>query len=473
MSMMQRPRVLACLVLAAAWLVPGPEPFSPFHGLAEAQEPADAGAAKSKSESERSSFAQDVAPILVANCVGCHRPGRPGLERGKLDLTTFEKLMKGTTGNEKVVLPGNPAESHLILRIKGEEEPRMPQGGNNNGLAEPVIARFESWVKAGATLDAGLDPKAPIESYAASLADVERASLAKMNPADRLEKIKATGLERWKKANPALKPEITPGERFILFTDGPKDRAAPTLKAMEAQYANLQRLLGPGAIRQVEKISLYVFNDRKDYVEFVRTVEQREIGDDEAGTGNLGETEPYVAVADPHDPLDKKKETPARRRTRRRRGAREADDGGTSRGLVGILTENMAESAVRAEGKSPRWLAVGVGTFLASLTERRADYYRGLRRTAFEKWQQSWPTNANQVLGDGDGVSAEEFRAISFALVECLNSARFRPLFPAMAKGMTTQGKTKLDDVIKEVYGATREVFFNVTGAWVAEAYGG
>ncbi len=470
MPRIQRRRARACLLLAAAWLVSALDSFILFHDRATAQEAsADGGAAKPKTEGV--SFSKDVAPILVANCVGCHRQGRPGLERGKLDLTTFEKLMKGTTGNEKVVLPGDPAESHLILRIKGEEEPRMPQGGNNDGLAEPVIARFEAWVKAGATLDAGLDPKAPIASYAASLADVERANMAKLSPDDRLARITAAGLERWKKANPAVKPEVAPGDHFVVFSDVPKDRAAALLKAMEPQYANFQRLLGAAAPKWAEKVSLYVFNDRKDYVEFVRTVEQREVDSEEAGHGNFGVPEPYVAVADPRDSLDKK--ATSARRKRPRRGAREADDQATPRGLIGLLTQNMAESAVRAEGKSPRWLAVGVGTFLASLTEPRADYYRGLRRTALEKWRQDWPGNANQTMGDGDGVSAQEFHAISFAMVECLNSARFRPLFPALVKGMAEQGGTKLDDVIQNVYGANREVFYETTGEWLSAAYGG
>ena len=62
-----------------------------------------------------------------ANCVGCHRGDRPGLTRGKLDMTSFAKLMQGTP-KEKVIEPTKPDDSHLILRVKGEETPRMPPG---------------------------------------------------------------------------------------------------------------------------------------------------------------------------------------------------------------------------------------------------------------------------------------------------------------------------------------------------------
>ena len=121
-------------------------------------------------------FSQDIAPILVANCIGCHSGDGAGLQKGKLDLTTFEKLKKGSqkrTDDPEIVIAGKPDESHLVLRIKGEETPRMPQGGNNRMSAE-AIAKIEQWVKEGAKLDAGIDPKKPIKSYAASADQVAR-----------------------------------------------------------------------------------------------------------------------------------------------------------------------------------------------------------------------------------------------------------------------------------------------------------
>jgi hypothetical protein len=35
------------------------------------------------------------------------------------------------------------------------------------------------------------------------------------------------------------------------------------------------------------------------------------------------------------------------------------------------------------------------------------------------------------------------------------------------------EGGEKLDDVVREVYGADRETFLTETGEWVAAAYGG
>ncbi len=322
--------------------------------------------AASKTDSETSgattsgiSFRNDVAPILVANCVGCHSADRPGLVRGKLDLTSFAKLMQGTP-KEKVIEPGKPDDSHLILRVKGEETPRMPQGGNNNGLSAETIGKIEEWIKAGAKLDAGLDPKAAISSYASTPEQVRRNQLARLSMKDREQKVIAAGLDRWKQTNPKLKPEVTSGQRVILFANLPKDRSAGAIRTADAQYGQLKRLLGGTATEWVEKVSLYVFNNRKDFVEFARTVENREVDAAVASSGNLTVPEPYVAVL---DPLSGKKEEPAmaRRRARTRKGEEKEASSGSDRTLPGLLAETLGEATILSQSKSPHWLASGVG----------------------------------------------------------------------------------------------------------------
>jgi hypothetical protein len=424
----------------------------------------------SKSASTGIKFSRDIAPILVANCVGCHSQGRPGLTRGKLEMTSFAKLIQGTP-KERVIDPGKPDDSHLILRVKGEEEPRMPPPrGNNRGLADETIAKIEQWVKEGAKLDAGLDPKAAMDSYAASPEQVRRNQIAKLSPKERDQKTEAAGRDRWKKANPKLKPEVAPGEHFLLFSTLPKDRATATVKAMETQYSHLKRMLGSPATDWVEKVSLYVFADRKDFVEFARSVENREVDASVSSGGNLSVDQPYVVAV---DPLGGKKEEPAapRRKARTKKGEEKETAGGSERTLLGHLSESLGEAAVAAQGKSPRWLSQGLGAFLAAQVEPRSPYYQKLRQTAREKYNQGWPTKATEALGEGNQVSAEEIRAVGFAIVECLMTPDYRQAFPAFARGMSA-GKEKLDDVLKDVYGASREDFLNKTGDWVAERYG-
>lgn len=412
------------------------------------------------------SFAKQVAPILVANCAGCHKAGRPGLDRGGLDLTTYERMMRGATNGELAVVAGKPDESHMILRVKGEETPRMPQG-NDVSLSDEAIGRIERWIKAGAKLDSGLDPKAEIASYAASPEEMERDRLAQMDPEAREGAVEAAGRERWSKTNPELKPEVVPSEHFVIFGVMPKERATATLKTMEAVLGQLKRAVSPDAAPWVEKISFYVFPDRKDYVEFIRTYKRRDAAPEESGDADLRTQHPYVVIVDPGA-----EEPEAAAPRRRGRGSADASGPQARRAAAGLLTENLIRAAVLAYGKSPAWLAEGLALYLAQQAERGGAYYQRLRAMAFDAFRQGWATKATETLGGGREMAGDEFRAISFAMVECLASPQYQRLFPAMAKGMS-EGQEKLDDVIKDVYGVSRDVFLNVTGEWVAGAYGG
>ncbi|MFO0891486.1 MAG: c-type cytochrome domain-containing protein [Isosphaeraceae bacterium] len=414
------------------------------------------------------SFKQDIGPILVANCVGCHSPGRPGLTRGKLDMTSFARLMAGTP-REKVITPGKPDESHLVRRIRGEETPRMPQGGNNNGLAEEAIGRIERWIRAGAVLDAGIDPKAAMETYASSPEQVRRNLLARMSARERDQLVEKAGRDRWKKANPRLAPEIAHSEHFIIFSNLPKERASHLAKSVEAQHGLLRRLLGASATNWAEKVSVYVFNSRKDLVELTRSLDGREIDADTVSVGNLAVAQPYLAVV---DPLGGKKEDPAAaRRKPRGKRAEEKEPDSPTRSLIGLVASSLGEAAIAAEGKSPRWLAYGFGGFLGAQAEPRSPYHRRLRQHAHQRYDQGWITRATDVLGETDQATAEDLRGIGLAIVEYLLSPDLRAAFPVFLDGMS-RGKEKLDDALEAAYGVSREDFLNSTGEWVARQYG-
>ena len=108
---------------------------------------------------------------------------------------------------------------------------------------------------------------------------------------------------------------------------------------------------------------------------------------------------------------------------------------------------------------------------MSAQVEPRSPYYQRLRQTAWQKYDQGWPTKATEALGEGNEVSADDIRAVGFAVVESLMAPDFRAAFPAFARGMSA-GNEKLDDVLVKVYGATREDFLKSTGEWVAARYG-
>ena len=416
-------------------------------------------------------FSQDIAPILVANCINCHSGEGVGMRKAKLDLSTFEGLQKGSlrrSDDQAIVIAGKPDDSHLVLRIKGDEEPRMPQGGQNR-MSDEAIAKVSQWVKEGAKLDEGLDPKKPIKSYAASVEQVVKNKTARMPVGERDKQAETVGLERWKQANSKLKPEIERTEHFIIFSNLPSDRAKTTLKAMETQYGHLKRLLRPPLTDWVEKVSVYVFSNRKDYIEFVRTVEAREAEGDIQSSAKFSIAQPYLAIV---DPAGGSKEEPAagKRKARSRRGESKEADGGGERTLIGELTEALGTNVVASTGTAPRWLAQGLGTYLASRVEPRSAYYRHLRQTAFAEFGQGWRTRASEALGATDRITAESLQAIGFALVEAMTSGMSQG-FPDFVAGML-QGGDKIDEVLKEVYGGTREEFLDGTADWVASHYG-
>jgi hypothetical protein len=239
---------------------------------------------------------------------------------------------------------------------------------------------------------------------------------------------------------------------------------------METQYGHLKRLLGSPATEWAEKVSLYVFSSRKDFIEFVRTVESREIEADPSASAKLSIPQPYLAV---FDPAGGRKDDPAsgKRRARSKRGG-EADSeiGGSDRSLDGILTEALGAGALAASGNAPRWLSLGLGSYMAEKVEPRSQYYKQLRQTAFANFDQGWKTRANEALGGGDQITADGVHSVGFALVEAMMSG-MRQGFPAFVSGMVHGGE-KLDEVLQTVYGGTREEFLEGTGDWVASHYG-
>jgi hypothetical protein len=410
-------------------------------------------------------FSQDIAPILVANCTGCHSGTGRGLRQGKLDLSTFEKLQKRTP---KIIFPGRPDESKIVLRIKGEETPQMPLGGNRT-LSDEAIAKIEQWIKQGAKLDTGVTSGATLESYAASPEQVRRAQVAKQPIAERDKSIEDAGRQRWKIAGAPGKPDVVTGEHFIIFSSLARERASSLLRPMEAQYSQLKRLLGAASMDWVEKVSLIVFSSRKELIEFVRTVDKREVESYEAAIAHLDVPQPYVAAV---DPLGGKKEDPASRHRVRPKREEDNEAPAADRTLPGLLTEALGSGAVSAAGKAPRWLSKGIGSYLASHLEPRSSFYRHLRQSALANFEQGWLTRATEALGDDvEKLPAGDLHAIGFALVEAMMSGELKQRFPAFVGGMMN-GKEKLDDVLTKVYGGTREDFLTDTGNWVAQTYG-
>lgn len=97
-------------------------------------------------------FEQSIAPLLEANCVDCHRPGK---QKGELDLSTAEGVMAGGESGP-VVVPGSPAESLLYEQVHHGEMPKR-----SAPLSTEKQQAIHDWIASGAGFRS---PPAPVSA---------------------------------------------------------------------------------------------------------------------------------------------------------------------------------------------------------------------------------------------------------------------------------------------------------------------
>jgi hypothetical protein len=95
------------------------------------------------------SFNLDVLPILANHCVKCHQPGGAGFEASGLDLRGFDALMQGTK-HGKIIVPGNPLSSTLMVLIDGRADPSIRMPHNEQPLLKQQVEIVHDWIKQGA-----------------------------------------------------------------------------------------------------------------------------------------------------------------------------------------------------------------------------------------------------------------------------------------------------------------------------------
>lgn len=92
-------------------------------------------------------FHEQVAPILVKNCIECHNSS---VTKGKLNLETLALALKG--GDEgKAIVVGNPEQSLLYQKIIAKDEsskPEMPR--KKPALAKADVEKIKAWIADGA-----------------------------------------------------------------------------------------------------------------------------------------------------------------------------------------------------------------------------------------------------------------------------------------------------------------------------------
>jgi WD40 repeat protein len=99
-------------------------------------------------------YEKEVEPILVKKCFFCHSGN---VKESKLDLSTYESLMKGGK-HGKPVVPGNSAESIIYKSCGKTERPFMPPKGEEP-LVPEELALIKLWIDQGAKAPTGVREK--------------------------------------------------------------------------------------------------------------------------------------------------------------------------------------------------------------------------------------------------------------------------------------------------------------------------
>jgi cytochrome c5 len=96
-------------------------------------------------------FTGAVQKILDSKCASCHNAEK---KKGKLDMGTFELLMKGGDSGKPAIVPGKSAESDIIVRISlpKDHDDHMPPGDKPQP-SENEIAVLKWWIDSGAKAD--------------------------------------------------------------------------------------------------------------------------------------------------------------------------------------------------------------------------------------------------------------------------------------------------------------------------------
>ncbi len=136
-------------------------------------------------------FQNDVAPVLMKYCAGCHNTQD---REGEFSLRTYDELLAGSA-NGLVIVAGEGAASRLIQVLRPDAEPAMPPEGEPRPTDEQ-IALLRRWIDEGAQgpkdrttldlvtpqLDPSMAPK-PITAMASS-PNGERLAIGRFHTVD-------------------------------------------------------------------------------------------------------------------------------------------------------------------------------------------------------------------------------------------------------------------------------------------------
>ncbi len=94
-------------------------------------------------------YLDQVSPIFRSRCGSCHNPDK---QKGGLNLDSYGSTMQGG-GSGKIIEPGDPDNSKLLLVVTHDEEPKMPPASAK--IPDGEIDLIRKWIEGGALENSG------------------------------------------------------------------------------------------------------------------------------------------------------------------------------------------------------------------------------------------------------------------------------------------------------------------------------
>lgn len=362
---------------------------------------------------EKISFMRDIAPVLNANCTGCHG-GQQGADNMELD--TFNRLRRGGRSGD-MLSAGNPGNSLLLRMLRGtakdqmgQNRPRMPR--NRPPLTDEIIKKFETWIAEGARFD-GDDPSFTLD-YGLKII------MARNMNHEELTKYRAElAKKNWSTGNPELVSGTVEGEDYLIVGSISAARMEEIAKIAQAERSKVVSALRipPGKPMYKGKLTIFVFDKRYEYDEFGRMVEKRTLPSDVAVHFKYDVIDCYAGLVAP----------------------KEADPN-----FPALLSEAFAGAYVDTLGRNvPRWFTVGTGMAVAAKAHPRAP--------VVTQWEKA--IAAAVARGSSSFLDAKELdgsdSVMAFGFVRALMSqaSKHQQVLDQMVKG------TPFDRAFQQAYG--------------------
>lgn len=371
---------------------------------------------------ETVSFAKDIAPILIANCNGCHYAAMRA--SGGLQFNNFAQLLKGGDSGS-IIVPGKPDNSLLMKKLLGLDGDRMPKG--RPALSDENIKLISTWINEGAVFD-GAGRETRLDSV------VAQDWASKASHVDLMDRRIKLSREQWQIVAPKSTPDESRDEQFFVIGNIGEESTKKLLAQANTAAKQVRKTFKISDNQPLVKggITIFALKQRYDYSEFGTMLEKRSLPSEWSSHWRRDVIESYVAIV--YDKNDNKINESS-------------------------LVQQIASLWIASQQGVPKWFADGVGrqTLVQTAGQNDARVQPWLRRMPQSMEQLK---NVKQFL-DGE-FNDEDAATIGFGIVRFMHDSQMKKQYDAIIR--TVASGTPFDKAFEKTIGPLDTFLATVLG---------